>query len=565
MVNSTALSDSSKKIRQENLAAVIASAAAIFICLFGNLGAIGLMGPDEPRYAWIARAMAESGDWITPRLYGQPWFEKPVLYYWAAAAGFRLNLSPEWAARLPSACAALAGTIAVSWLAWVFFDARQDFVRGPALIAPLLFSTSVAAIGFSRAATPDMLFSASIALGMACAAAILRRAGFLSGAKSADASASKSDLLLLILWGAFLGAGVLAKGPAAIILAGGAIALWALGTRHWRPGFRLAHPLAIGAFCVVALPWYILCSIRNPQFLRVFILQHNFERYLTPIFMHRQPAWFFVPIFFLALLPWSALLWPASREALEMWVHKSWRNSPGFFFACWTVFPVLFFSLSQSKLPSYILPAVPPAALLLSVVWTRLRGGDPASGRAFPRVATALGITWMLLGAGTLVWLHRLPAGMQDELRGPLHALAILGVAGGGWVIFQGLRAPRLVFFTSVFLAVACVVFVNQSLLPALDPYLSARTHAAFLRHNLYPSHIFTYELPRSWNFGLAFYFHRELPEWSPQDSDAVLLLTTPQGFERIKEQGRFGGTLEETYRGILFVPVLPEARSASR
>ena len=93
------------------------------ICLFGNLGAMGLVGPDEPRYAWIARAMAGTGDWITPRLYGQPWFEKPILYYWAAAVGFRLHLPAEWAARLPSAFAALAAALAIGWLAWEHYDA----------------------------------------------------------------------------------------------------------------------------------------------------------------------------------------------------------------------------------------------------------------------------------------------------------------------------------------------------------------------------------------------------------------------------------------------------------
>jgi len=565
VVNSTALSESSAKIRQQNLAAVSASAVAIFICLFGNLGAIGLIGPDESRYAWIARAMSESGDWVTPRLYGQPWFEKPILYYWAAAAGFRLNLSPEWAARLPSACAALAATIGISWLAWKFFDPRKDFIRGPALIAPLLFSTTVAAIGFSRAATPDMLFCSSIALAMACAAAVLNGRGFLTCASPSNGPASQTDLRPLLLWGAFLGAGVLAKGPAALILAGGAIALWAMSTHRWRAAIRLAHPLAIGAFCIVALPWYVVCSIRNPQFLRIFILQHNFERYLTPVFMHRQPVWFFIPIFLLALLPWTVFLWPAARAGLEMWRQKSWEESPGFFFACWTVFPILFFSFSESKLPSYILPAVPPAALFLGVTWFRLQRGESSASRIFSRLTATLGLTWMAPATGALVWLHRLPSPMRTELRGPLQTLAILAFLGGASIILLGLRARRFVFLTSVFVAVACVIVVNQSLLPALDPYLSARRHAEFLRDNLYPGHIFTYQLPRSWNFGLAFYFHRELPEWSPQDPDAVLLLTTPQGFEKIKQQGRFGGTLEESYRGILFVPVLPAPRSGTR
>src|SRR6202451_4200702 len=102
MLDSTGLSSPAKQRHNDIWAAIIAACFA-FIVLFAGLGAVGFRGPDEPRYAWIARAMAETGDWITPRLYGQPWFEKPVLYYWAAGIAFKLFHSPEWAARIPSA------------------------------------------------------------------------------------------------------------------------------------------------------------------------------------------------------------------------------------------------------------------------------------------------------------------------------------------------------------------------------------------------------------------------------------------------------------------------------
>ncbi|HKQ85172.1 MAG TPA: phospholipid carrier-dependent glycosyltransferase, partial [Candidatus Acidoferrales bacterium] len=336
-------------------------ASAIAICLFGQLGAIGLTGPDEPRYVWIARAMARTGDWVTPRLYGQPWFEKPILYYWAAAIGFRLSLPAEWAARLPSAFGALATAVAIAWLAWRFYGSNEDWPLNPTLVAPLIFSTSVAAIGFARAATPDMLFSTCIVLAMVCAAEILRRdsafrpsavpGGVFSeitapdreGAQQAAARQQPAGkrLPLLALLGAFLGAGTLAKGPAAVILAGGAVLLWGLATRRWRESLRLMHPAAIAAFCLAALPWYVFCALRNPNFLRVFILQHNFERYLTPMFQHKQPFWFFGPIFLAALLPWTILLWPAAQEGLRLWRDKTWEDSPGFFFGCWAVFPIL--------------------------------------------------------------------------------------------------------------------------------------------------------------------------------------------------------------------------------
>ena len=126
--------------------------------------------------------MAATGDWVTPRLYGQPWFEKPVLYYWAGAIGFLLHLPAEWALRLPSALGALAAAFAIGWLARKHYGGSAAHVTDLAVLAPLLFSTTVAAIGFARAATPDMLFSASIALAMASAATVLRYSGSLRAA-----------------------------------------------------------------------------------------------------------------------------------------------------------------------------------------------------------------------------------------------------------------------------------------------------------------------------------------------------------------------------------------------
>ncbi|MGH9683043.1 MAG: phospholipid carrier-dependent glycosyltransferase [Candidatus Acidiferrales bacterium] len=556
MLDSTDLSDESQNRRKQNVTALSAGAVAIFICLFGNLGAIGLVGPDEPRYAWIARAMAETGDWVTPRLYGQPWFEKPILYYWAAAVGFRSHLSPEVAARLPSAFAALAAAIAIGWLAWNHYGGENGFVRSSAFLAPLIFSTSVAAIGFARAATPDMLFGASIALAMACAATVLRRAGVFRSLEPPEHRARPP--LALIFFGAWLGVAVLAKGPAAILLAGGAIVLWALATKNWRAGFRLLHPLAIAGFCVVALPWYVLCALRNAEFLHVFIIEHNFERYLTPVFMHRQPFWFFGPIVLLALLPWTALLCPAAQEGLSLWREKSWSDSPGFFFACWAVFPVLFFSFSQSKLPGYILPAIPPLALLLAVALERAtRTGTGRAGL----ILSAVGVTWIAIGFTAIIWAYRMPVGMREDLGAAIFALSVIGAAGGILIVALALFRRRSPLTVSFFLVVIVVLFAGARLLPSLDPYVSAGPHAALMQHDLRPDRIFTYHLRRSWTYGLAFYMRRELPEWSPHDPEPALVLTSPAGLDELRRLGRFQGVLDETYRGILFVPVRPAPR----
>ena len=554
------MSESTKPQRTTNVAALLTAALVILVSLFASLGAIGLVGPDEPRYAWIARAMAETGDWVTPRLWGLPWFEKPVLYYWAAAMGFRMHLPAEWAARLPSAIAALAAAKAIAWFARRHYLADEDSLATPTLLAPVIFATSVAAIGFARAATPDMLFSAAITLAMVAAASVLGRAGALRVADAARPETQNHDLPMLILWGAFLGLGVLAKGPAAVILAGGAVGSWALATSHWRAAIRLAHPLAIAAFCLVALPWYALCQHRNPDFLHIFIFQHNFERYLTPLFQHQQPFWFFVPITILALLPWSAFLIAAAQEALGLWREKSWKNSPGFFLACWALFPVVFFSFSQSKLPSYILPAIPALALITAI----------SASRAFRKsrahaiiLSAATAFLWVALAAVFRHVVHQPPFTETASSVASLAAMALaLAIGLAAAILFAGIRRNlALVVILCSLCVIATLEIANITVLPTLDSYISARPHAAFFQNDLHPDRIFTYELRRTWKYGLAFYFHRELPEWSPQDPDPALVLTSHEGLEKIAKAGRFRSAEEPPAQGIIYVPVAPAPR----
>ena len=168
----------------------------------------------------------------------------------------------EFAARLPSALAALLAIFAVAW------TALRSYGVGAAWYSLLMLPTSVAMIGFSRAASPDMLFAGLLTASMAIAYEMLQK--------------PRPGPLLRIAFGFFLGAAVLAKGPAAVILTGGATLLWAAISRQWRAPFRFLHPLIVAVFCATSLPWYVLCAMRNPDFLNVFIWQHNFERYLTP-------------------------------------------------------------------------------------------------------------------------------------------------------------------------------------------------------------------------------------------------------------------------------------------
>src|ERR1700694_243236 len=174
--------------------------ATLFVCYFSHLGAIRFVGPAEPRYAWIARDMAESGDWVTPRLYGKPWFEKPPLYYWGAALCFKLFGVSEVSARLPSAVSALLATLALAWLAWRLYGGET------ARWLLLLLPTTVGMIGFFHAGATDKPFSAMLTIAMVFAAILLRLVEpDAAVSPTSFNSFSFSPWIAAILFGFFLG------------------------------------------------------------------------------------------------------------------------------------------------------------------------------------------------------------------------------------------------------------------------------------------------------------------------------------------------------------------------
>jgi 4-amino-4-deoxy-L-arabinose transferase-like glycosyltransferase len=518
-------------------------AVVLWLCYFSHLDALGFVGPDEPRYAWVARDMAATGDWVTPRLYGKPWFEKPILYYWGAALGYRALGDTEIAARLPSALAAALATLAMGWLALQLYGART------AIATMLILPTSVGMIGFARAATPDMLFSAMLALAMFAAAHSLRLR-----------EDRRPTRLSLMLFGAFLGAATLAKGPAAIALAGGSVALWALAARRWRNAFWLAHPWAIAAFSVVALPWYVLCAVRNPEFVRIFLLEHNIERYLTPEFQHEQPFWFFGPILVAGLLPWTILLFGVGRDAWRTWREKKWGDSAGFFFACWVIFPVIFFSLSKSKLPGYVLPAIPPLVLL--VAHSLIDALKKRAGTSRWLLA-GVAATFVALGLLSKLWLKSAPMGPET---GPGSGLWFVlgGIAAASFLMVEvSLRTPTLRGLILPALVVAVLVDgAARQALPELDPIISPRLVARLAGNARSPGESFSaYRIPRAWYYGLNYYLGREIPRiemGAPKDG---ITITTPDGLRQLELQSVHTSVLHRVGTRVVITRVGPARR----
>jgi 4-amino-4-deoxy-L-arabinose transferase-like glycosyltransferase len=480
--------------------------ATLYVGYFSHLGAIGFVGPDEPRYAWIARDMAETGDWVTPRLYGKPWFEKPPLLYWGAALSFKLFGVSEAAARLPSAISALLATLALAWLALRLYGAET----GRWLL--LLLPTTVGMIGFSHAAATDMPFSGMLTIAMVCAAVAL---GLTRNEHTPILP--RTPWLALLLFGFFLGLAVLAKGPAAIILSGGAIFFWALFTKRWRDAFRLLHPIAIASFCLTALPWYILCALRNPDFFRIFLIEHNFKRYLTPEFQHIQPFWYYGPILLIAILPWSVILLRVGYDAVLSFHQSRWKESNSPFLALWTVFPLVFFSFSQSKLPGYALPVLPPLSALAARSLVLAFQRSLAAARW---VATAIGMLLMVPAGVSWYFALMLPGGIGIDLLSTRLVWASLSALAGFFALILALsNRPRAAFLTVIVVVLFSVTAIHLGIKDIDVQNLSIRSSVQAAKNHwsdFDAGRTSTFKLSRGWQYGLNFYLRREVPTWSP-------------------------------------------------
>ena len=514
----------------------------------------------------------QSGDWVTPRLYGQPWFEKPVLYYWAAALGFSAALagrmggatafrrSRRWWQRLRSVglvgniTARSRWTVRVAFISCAadFFDERcRNWFRARGRPGYVVQRIAYARDGkrrdcADRDAAPCVLKMTHQAntepSDLFCAGPFRRVARTCSARERPGGSCSRRRARSEF--------GLLATEPVA----------------------RRAPPRSSNRDLRVlrgrACRGTSLCAARNPDFIHIFIFQHNFERYLTPMFQHRQPFWYFVPILDSRTASVDSVpLVQRLQEGLQLWREKSWRNSPGFFFACWAVFPFLFFSFSQSKLPGYILPAIPPLALLIAVgLQRRIRRLNRSLHSLLRRRSwslIAVGDHWIVMALSAVHWTNRLPAAARDVAgRMILHA----SIARG-----RGRDRDRRASLYSESVAHCCFHSLwsrfwsncaGARVLPALDPYHLGKISRRPASQRSLPEsrlHVSSARVPG--NTDLNFYLEREVQEWSPDDAGRSSgAHHTRKASKKSEKVGRLQGTLDEPYQGILYVPVLPAA-----
>ena len=317
------------------------------ITLFFRLGSLPLTGADEPRYARIAQEMHDRGGWVTPTLEARPWLEKPPLYYWLPIPFYSVFLSPETAARIAPALCALTSALAIFWLASACVS------RMAGLLSAAILLTSLGLAGFGRSASTDMPFTCCFTLAMAVLAAAVRE-----------------DIGVKALFAyIFMGLAILAKGPVALVLAAGiGLSFWLL---HERGGVLRRWHIVTGILlaAAVSIPWFWLAFRENGfAFISTFFINHNLARYVTDIHHHSQPFYYYLPVLLALVFPWSgwlaALISKSPLKALRRW--REW-DPLTVFLALWFLVPVVFFSLSGSKLAGYILPSLPPLALLLGI------------------------------------------------------------------------------------------------------------------------------------------------------------------------------------------------------
>lgn len=371
---------------------LIALVLAFALVWMGTLGCRKLVTPDEGRYAEISREMALSGDWVTPRLNGIKYFEKPPLQYWATAAAFEAFGETEFAARLWTGLAGLLAVLAT------FFTGRRLFGAQAGPIAAAVCASSLLFVFMGHFNALDMGLAGMLHLAVC---------GFLLAQQG---SAQEGRRWMLAAWAA-LALAVLAKGIVALVLTGGALVLYSLATRDFSPWKRLAPVSGTLLFLAVAAPWFVAVSAANPEFARFFFIHEHFERFLTKTHGRVEPAWYFLPVLAVGFLPWTGAV-------LHAVVPASWRREgegfqPRRFLLLWCLVVLGFFSASGSKLPSYILPMLPALALLAGDALPRL------SSRALRGHVAVLAV----LASAALVLAPR-AAGLGEEIPGAMAAYA---------------------------------------------------------------------------------------------------------------------------------------------
>lgn len=404
-------------------------ALALFAAVlwFATLSLRPLFNPDEGRYAEIPREMLASGDWAVPHLNGLLYIEKPPLQYWATAVSLSIFGQNELGARFYTALCALGAVLAAA------LAARRLWGTTAALRTAALLPSMLLFLIMGQLLTLDMSLTAYLTVALAA---------FLA-AQSADPRQER--LFMLGAWTA-TALGVLSKGPVAAAIPAAVLVLYSLWSRDFSPWRKLHAVAGIGLFLAIAVPWYAVAAHRVPGFLEFFFVHEHVARYLTPSANREEVFWFFVPVLLLGSLPWTL---PALRALCRGWRLRTSGFDPSLFLRLWVLFVLVFFSVSDSKLIPYVLPALPALALLAASLPEQLLERDIKRTTFLTlAVALVLGLACLLV-PGHVAASERSPYFLS--LVKPLAQVAVLLAASGVYVLVQRRRgATRSMVFLGV-------------------------------------------------------------------------------------------------------------------
>ncbi|MDR3581430.1 MAG: glycosyltransferase family 39 protein [Oryzomonas sp.] len=360
----------------------------ILLILFGGafflfLGHAGLIEPDEGRYSEIPREMLEKSDFVTPTLNYIDYFEKPPLHYWLNAISFKLFGMNEFASRFTGT---LAGLLTVLL---VYHTGRKLFGRREGLFSAFILGTSTGFLAQSRINLTDMTLTFCLSAALCC---------FIIAANDHERHKGRYYYSFFL----FSALAVLTKGLIGLVFPVGIIIIYLAKTHRWYLLKEMRLPGGIGLFLAVTVPWFVLVSLRNPEFPRFFFIHEHIERFLTKVHGRYQPFWFFIPILLLTMLPWSFY---AVRAVARAWGER--RHQDGerlIFLLIWAAFIFLFFSVSHSKLIPYILPVFPPLAILTGKMFSDLM--DREQQKTFGPESAILGTLLVAMTVLAVVYPH---------------------------------------------------------------------------------------------------------------------------------------------------------------
>lgn len=413
----------------------------LFLLFLGN---VPLLDPDEPVYGETAKEMLATGDWLSPRIYGEFWYDKPPLFYWLEAAFFSVFGISTFSARLPSALIA-AGTVLYTYSA-----ARRLLDEKTAFLGALILASSLEFTVIARSSVTDMTLTAALT------AALF---SFLE----------RRYVLAYIACGAAL----LAKGPVGFGFPALIVAIWLAAQKKftWKPIMALRWYWGIPLACAVGLPWYLyMTAVHGSAFVDTFLGYHNLTRFAQPEHAGQDHWWLYIVVLAAGCFPWSGAVFSMLGRC------RSFAKNPvTLYLLVWAGFIFLFFSASSTQLFSYILPMFPPLSLLAALYLRELQKTGPA------RVFTAAHIFFLLLTAGALAAAPLMPAGGDFVKYGVPFLLAAGGLGG-----LHLWRKGRFSWFclTQCALSLLLTLFVWTAYAPAVQEdftsaHLSAKVLAA--------------------------------------------------------------------------------------